>query len=396
MTQMGIPHFEDMTPTQLLAYVSEPWTFSEKFDGSFILAGVDETGRFYTERKGGQRYYDVEDWPNECWANGFKQAHAHLDLAFEQGKMPANESITFEILDCQRPNVIFYSHHMIADDEFVLVPHSENVKILTMGSWIFENEINTCSVKVLRTSDGLTANNQLEVKSLSNFFNFGVKHNVSNGTKDLMASMIREWLEANSQIEGLTRHELIELKLNRRPEQFTSEEWKKEKANIAAERDIARSIFKDQMRSMKKYLYHQMESKSRIMIEGFCVFLAADQSKPIFKIVNRDFFTPANKFVHRVKDALVGGSRPPRPSFLSRTANWPVEKRLARLEVLRKRYLANHHRLSRTFYDSYGERNHTIAYTDDLHQRMLMLFYDIRTRLIDGRASFQGQRKKDS
>src|SRR5690606_38629108 len=58
-----------------------------------------------------------------------------------------------------------------------------------------------------------------------------------------------------------------------------------------------------------------------------------------FKLVD-DNFPAANRFTHWVRYCLQGGTRPPKPSFLTRTAHWPIEKRIERLHKLRDRYVA--------------------------------------------------------
>jgi hypothetical protein len=113
--------------------------------------------------------------------------------------------------------------------------------------------------------------------------------------------------------------------------------------------------------------------------EGFVV--QADDVT--FKIVNREVFPDLNLFTHRVKYWIVGGRRPARSSFLSRTKDWPKAERLARLDMLLERYLKHHTKLTKEIH--LLRKKWSIRYDGSLHLRTLGMFYDTRKRIENGR-----------
>lgn len=377
---MGIPHFEDLTPADLYEIIKDDLVITSKLDGSFIAFGYDADMRFYTERKSGQRYYSVEEWPLEGWCNGFRQAHVVLENYLERLHVAWNKAgryarSTCEIIWGHQPNVVEYGamNRILLHDNsnFSPDPFECNIGVTQLKSdgrkaWTVREDLKW-SIQAIRTKKYKLAKEDI---------------------KGLL-----EWLDRPSIIAPYTRREVLEFKLNRRPTGYTKEAWQTTMPLIKAERELLRDNYFKKMTAIRKeilaYLNSHLYFETITTVTLGEGFVCVGHGGVIFKLINREWFKPANDFVHRARYALIGGRRPARSSFESRTRNWPLDKRLKRLEVLRRRYLVHHHKLKFTY--NGGTRLGDLSYSDEIHDRVLMLFYDLRERLKDGRAGVQGE-----
>lgn len=376
---MGIPHIEDLTPDQLEVITqAKLLRLTSKIDGSFLAFGVDADNQFYTERKGGQRYYHVEDWPMEGWSLGFRQAHValenFLDALRELGKAGRCSRATCEVILGSQPNVVEYTH----DNQIVIHPGAN-----------FDSAAMTCVVSLGHmATDGReewSTRHEIEwnisVLSVRDWKKFPTEE----------AQFILDWLDLPSRIKPYTMRQVLAFKFNRKPEGYTKEAWKTTLPLLKEERERVREAYAYHMGVLRRKCLVSLNQNisyetvpSHTMSEGYVV---SGVDGTLFKIINREWFKPANDFVHWVRYALIGGRRPDRPSFESRTRHWALEKRLDRLEVLRQRYLRRRHELQ--FKHDAGPRVGDLHYSDEIHDRMLKLFYDLRERMKDGRAGLQ-------
>lgn len=379
---MGIAHIEDVSPREMRDALEEHWTISEKLDGSSITCGLDADGIFYSERKGGEKIYHVADWPERPWANAFRQAHVALEMFIDEmkqlGQIESGFEMSCEVINGSTPNTITYTARNV-----IVITHSPvkfnferfEVNAITTvfnsstGSEIFLSEDRDRWV--------ICAN---PTNKLNPRYSFQPGHPISNGARAL-----RYFLGKQSEITNYSNLELMELKLNKRPDDVAPADWKFEKERFTEAREKARTGYYGLIMGIKRgisreYLEGSISELGGMMLEGLVI--QTDSGK-LFKVVDRPAFTEMNKFTHRVKYWLVGGRRPPKPCFLSRTKDWSKERRLKRLEILRVRYIKNRHNLSLA--TKLNNRTVWLSYRNDLHQRTLNLFADIREGIINGR-----------
>jgi hypothetical protein len=398
---MGITHFSDLRPSQALKFLQAAWHTSLKLDGSFVQFGLDEAGRFYTARKQGDPYYDVDEWPDMPWCNSFRSAHALLegmiDAMREVGTALPGDRFEAEIIWGKRPNTILYPDHSNAivitrapkgvfnGDHRAKQANKEWLELYCGGTamvsvWHTEDGVNLHKRAIRQKwSVGVVRRHILQTSGINNLYNIHL-----DSAKRSMCKDMENWFHSGTQFEGANVLALLECRLNSRPEWVPLEMWRSPashllKAQIKYNRDKLRSEYAQSVRqishSLTNFIAQAYGVNNNSDFEGFVV----EGSGITCKFVNRTDFSKANKLSHWVRYVLQGGSRPPRSCFVSRTKDWPIERRLARLETLRLRYLKYRHRL-----DFYG-KNVTVSYMDsELHQRTLLLFAELRVRISNG------------
>ena len=377
---MGIPHFEDLSISEVeRVFSAEKHVITAKLDGSYLAFGIDLEGRFYTERKGGQRYYEEGSWPVEGWANGFRQAHmvleAYMDLAVQQGQAGRLYHETCEVLYGYQPNTVEYAKRNR------LILHNRTSLVKTGDYYDAASYFEIRALK-LHSADGRSTSFEYPRNE------WMVDGNCHLPIRLLEVDKLRpilEWSNGPSAIVPFSRGAILEINLNKRPVEFLPATWRAMVPDIKRERERLRERLREQLLELKSQLIAQSwwhaGNKST---EGFVV----NSDDFIFKMVNREWFAPVNHFNHRVRYALIGGRRPAKSSFSSRTRSWPMEKRLARLDVLRKRYLRYRSHVFREVYDPLSKTTTLLRYEGEVHERNLLLFHDLRQRILDGRTGF--------
>jgi len=386
----SIPHFEDLSAREIYESLDLNWSVSEKLDGSYLEAGLDDDGFFYSHRKGGERNYHVNDWPDECWAATYRIAHDMAGMLIEallkeQAISPGNY-MGFEIIHGNWPNVVRYN---------IQPPHN-GVMVITTISWkpsttfytVIERFSTFYRAPVRRSSDGITSQVVMEDQDWVIKPNPQIVPELVQARLNPSAQRVRKvldiWFPQESKVEGFTVAEILDINLARKHEKCGDRNWNDLRRELKRERDQLRESFLSLTLLFKDAAY-------KVLVDEMPSVLGAGSRKEgvvvltprgLFKIVNRDSFLESNLFIHRIKYMLVGGRRPVRPCFLSRTKDWSLEKRLLRLNTLLYRYMAHRNRLR--LVEDYGYTQE-IGYTGDLHQRMLNLFADTRKRIEDGR-----------
>lgn len=197
--------------------------------------------------------------------------------------------------------------------------------------------------------------------------------------------VLDHWFPKESKVEGFTILEVLDISLSKKHPNCGDRNWNELKKLLKAEREELNEVFQAMTLLFKdtacRVLVH--EQPSAIGAGSFKEGVVVNSSQGLFKIVDRESFSGANRFTHQIKYWIVGGRRPARPSFLSRTKDWPKEKRLARLDVLLQRYHDKHYTMHFTL--EAGGRSELLSYSGDLHRRTLNMFSDTRKRIQDGR-----------
>lgn len=390
----GIPHFEDMSVDDIYASLDLNWEVSEKIDGSYLEAGLDLQGQFYTKRKGGQPAYDLDDWPNECWSQSYRIAHLVAadvieTLVFEKLINPG-QMVGFEVVSCRRPNTILYnlprkSQNILAA---MYITHT-TCDVNDRFKNVFVDFISNVKLDILVSSDGKT------IETITYSGRWLVEHHHTwdrdlvryrmDQSAETTRKILDGWLPMASGVPGFTIEEVLKVNLSKKHPNAGDRNWNDLRKELAIERNKQRETFNNIILLFKDLVYQILvnDLPSTLGTGSLKEGIVVKTPRGLFKVVHRPSFSKANAFTHWVKYALVGGRRPARPCFLSRTKDWPKEKRLARLEVLLRRYLFNQHRLH--FNNHSNGVNTVIYYIGDLDDRMLNLFADTRKRIEDGR-----------
>lgn len=389
---MGIPHLEDLPLDKLIRVLNEPWVATEKLDGSFMAFGLDEQGHFYTRRKTGDRCYDMDSWPDMPWCNSFRCAHQAAQ-AFTDALCESNMGISApfeleaEILWGRQPNTVLYGH---GSDSFIVITGTRNED--RIGAAILDSffKDGTCvtTTPIWVTDDGsnLRKREREDRWHCIGMDPFQLDTHLTRAVVDLLVWLNKphkNWDDAKIQ-------DVIGVNLNRRPEFVPENLWKSAakdilKAQLKAQREFGRQELTWQLARIKDTVLHEARRKHFPKMDAtgrgretegiVCTSL----SGIVFKITPRADFAEANLYSHWVRYALQGGRRPARPSFLSRTKSWPVGRRLARLERLRQRYVDNHSLIGCI------NNSYKVWYAnDELHQRTLLLFAELRVRIQNG------------
>lgn len=388
---VSIPHYENLSAQQFYESLDLNWSVSEKLDGTYVEAGLDEQGHFYTQRKGGKPVYSLDVLPEECWTSTYRVAHTVLAGLFEtfvaQKVIEPGRCMGFEVLDGTRPNTIEYKmdhgfHGMIYATMVDWEPSSELYSI--METFVIQATVTRLVSRTGETIEHRTAKEKWKTK-----INYTVGSSIVKESLTDMAAQTRSilemWLPSESQVSGFTVKEVLDAQLNRKHENTGDRQWSvlrkelmEERAHLRVNLDNLIGLFKTAA-SKELLQYLPKPSYPEDPREGMVV-----QTKDfMFKLVDRKSFSKLNTYTHLVKYWIAGGRRPARPCFLSRTADWPAEKRLARLANLLYRYQTRYDELHHVF--RFNGRNRVVYYAGPLHQRTLNLFADVKKRIEDGR-----------
>lgn len=388
---VSIPHYEDMSAQRIYDSLDLMWWPSEKLDGSYLRAGLDDQGAFYTQRKGGEPCYTVDDWPDECWASTYRIGHTVAGMLIEalvkENLIANGESVGTEIIQGTMPNTVPYFMDGSLDGTLVVTATdfaitSEMQNLLKDFRCHFPQGV--------RESIGgqysqIFDEHQIWQVKLNPQISRELVHARLASQAKQFKHVLDHWFPQESKVEGFTVFEILDLNLSKKHPNCGTRNWNDLKKDLVKERDELRGIFRDLTLMFKSIAYNVLvdEQPSCIGPGSFKEGVVVNSNQGLFKIVDRNLFSEANRFTHTVKYWIVGGRRPARPSFLSRTKDWPKEKRLARLDQLLVRYKENHYTMH--YQLEAGARSMLLSYSGQLHQRTLNMFSDTRKRIQDGR-----------
>lgn len=399
---MGIPHFEDLSIGDILTVLDNEWSVLEKLDGSYFEFGLDSTGSFYSRHKGGPVCHSLDDWPSAGWTNSFKLGHTAaeniVDGLLAEGLIQSGDTFVSELLVGQRHNTILYFQMPLYNfGYFVIIKTPEREDENAIYQNMLERFFSTFSVKFMQgvtvSVDGKTQSDEplmLEFETAVNrpYSPILIARKLATSISDFK-ELYTAWLSGPSNIVGFSIKDCLEVNLGRKSDKCGDRIWSSLKTELKQEREYLRKLSNKYLMMFKDIVY-RATVVDLPSIFGFGPYKEGVVIKVInthiaFKITNRIEFSKANHFAHIVKYWLIGGRRPARPSFLSRTSHWPIEHRLARLDVLLQRYLDNRLALRSQFDLTPVYPHMVVEYTGGLHDRMLNLFADTRQRIINGR-----------
>lgn len=399
-------HLCDLPISTIRQIFSQPrWEINEKLDGSYLRAGIDEDGRFYTLRKGKAIYYNVNDWPDMAWTNHFRSAHIALRELFallrDEGNLPVSSYLDVEILAGEMPNSIQYGL-FYANSIWIHGGNFEIDDVIVGENSLFRYQAAHSQLGAIYVSTDMWKSfmgDRLEKSKTKIGWNIAKNRSTRIDPRVMRQDpipYIPEWLDLECEVEGFasSNGQILDAKLNRKPDWVTQEYWDTNRVEFLAKLKLLRELKRKDLeilcniyaRLIKTNLPEYRSYRKPTSIEGTVVTVDVGSEKVVFKMVDKEHFAPLNNFTHIVRYWLQGGRRPERPCFLSRTASWPTDDRLKRLEILRRRYIRNCHKLVHV------SRFGTLRYSSmDLNERTLVLFAELKERIANGRCGFQGQ-----
>lgn len=398
---VSIPHYEDLSAKEILESLDLKWWASEKLDGSFLEAGLDQWGHFYTSRKGGERMYHASDWPKECWATTYRIAHdvasMLVEALYKEGAIAAGQHFGAEIIEGNRPNTVTYT--LPDKTNGLLVLTTVSYQVSTTFYSVVENFVAHLRPDVIVSFDGKTisrgeVNQTWKVRVNTQYSRELIAARLTPSAQKVR-TVLEMWLPQESKVQGFTIMEVLDISLAKKHPNCGDRNWNDLRKELKREREELREVFTSLVLLFKEIAYKVLvfEMPSVVGAGSQKEGVVVTTPNGMFKIVDRPSFSSRNLFVHRIKYMLVGGRRPARSSFLSRTKHWTTDAKLARIDVLLKRY-QDWHVMLRNSVRYNGHESHD-SYSGSLHQRMLNLFADTRKRIENGRQSISGDHPSD-
>lgn len=326
----GIQHIEALPHREFVDAVRNiaQFTASEKLDGSNLIFGFDNEGKFYTSReaKSGGRTYDANDYQMRAADNGNKSAHMALEKMQPLIKtvMKNGEACEIELLYGRQPNAIVYGSNYIAFLRMIVGDNEEEpkqAKVKQLGETLKGRTVKV-KVPIVTTDDGVEIKKE-EVEQTWKFSS--VSYIDGNHFKQVDVEKelqdFEEWLHEKHPT-GYSNGDLLEIKLPSVPKEMRPEVKKARAEAIKTAEHTFKLPIKEKylnqvMRKIKPALRDvDISPDEDTGVEG-AVFLDPKTQKQ-FKIVDKDVFTTINMFNHAVRNEVRSSTRG-RPQFSGAT-----------------------------------------------------------------------------
>lgn len=385
---MGIKHIEDLTYNEFINVIGFAWKATEKVDGSSVEFGFDDKLQYYLEY-GKQRYYSVDEIPNEAWATTYKLAFLVGQLVLTRVKecysVGTNFYVRAELVFSHRPNTIYYA---IPDTIIILAAGRKNSKekdSLAIFDSItdIKNGI-AISYNGLISRDGKTVEKELMGTTVHVSVNtdYNVISRMLHPRQCVFHGRIYDWIMSKSSVEGFTVGDIIRWPMNRRPPNIPSDQWALEKKEFQEVRDSYRAELDILRMKLKEEIIEIMETVGSTYSARFMEGIVINADTP-FKVVDKENFTRINFYLHRVKYLLLGSAFYKKKGLLQIYKDHPKEVKLRQMDRLLDWYLRHHMKMLK--YEAIGSSGTIFGYMDQVHQRTLNMFADTRKRIEDGR-----------
>lgn len=385
---MGIKHIEDLTYNEFINAIGFAWKATEKVDGSSVEFGFDDKLQYYLEY-GKQRYYSVDEIPDEAWATTYKLAFLVGQLVLTRVKehysVGTNFYVRAELVFSHRPNTIYYA---IPDTIIILSAGRKGSEEKTSLE-IFSNitDINNgiaISYNGLISRDGKTVETELMGTTVHIAVNtdYNIISKMLHPRRCVFHGRIYDWLLSKSSVEGFTVGDIIRWPMNRRPPNIPSDQWSLEKKEFQEVRDSYRAELDILRMKLKEEIIEIMETVGSTYSARFMEGIVVNTDSP-FKVVDKKNFTRINLYLHRMKYLLLGSAFYKKKGLLQIYKDHPKEVKLRQMDRLLNWYLRHHTKMLK--YEVIGSSGTIFGYMDQVHQRTLNMFADTRKRIEDGR-----------
>lgn len=327
----AIPYLEDLSSSDFVAALKnlKNCIITEKTDGTSLLFGFDNDGRFFTSRSGKTSdliVYEAKEYGISGAATVFKAAHEALEQHQEILKeiVKPGEAIDIEILFGRQPNTIVYGLEDFNYIVFLRAVPGTNKKIEPNQSLVEQLasklKKTTSSVKVIAvdTTDGeslvegqtitswkFTAPARIDPKKLDTGI---LEHKLS----DFEKLMKKKNEKASSALgKDVTNGELSNFPLNKAGE--AKDEIKQLRDDINQALDSKKQEIRDYLlekfvRKIRPSLQAKdISSDEDLGIEGLVVLDPKTMNQ--FKIVDKETFTAVNRFNYQVRNTIYGSVR---------------------------------------------------------------------------------------
>lgn len=323
----GIKHIEDLKISQFVETIKslDEYSLSEKLDGSNLVFGIDDHGFFTSrEQKGGDRYYDVTDYPVNYSTTYMRAAHITLSDHIEalvDGGLKKGDSIEVEVLYGALPNAVPYSNEI---NRIVFLRTVSGTVDCEKLSQTMEHKKSTFALKVPYTPDGVDIQHghetttfeicNLDRKRISDVLTAEERIHLNEHL-----SILEEYISRPAGIKDFTNLDIIELPLNMKPPSVDIPEWKALKDTVKQNRVPVTAIAKDLVNEIKQHLLDCIVRKTHSQfgptiedggwIEG--VVLLHDTAGSQVKLVDKEVFTTIKDFVWKTRAELTEAPRSP-------------------------------------------------------------------------------------
>lgn len=331
---MSIKHFEDLPIKELreiLDTLSE-YEPTEKLDGSRLLFGLDEQGQFYTSR-GNNKVYSVTDY--EINFSTTFQRFGHLALQESHQKLLAagmlpGDQVEVEVLHGELPNVVPYSK----DTSYIIflrtTAGTANIDRL-------ESEFSGHSLSLALLSPFTESGKEILYKTVNSTWKFA-RTPVIEYNSGLLEHYLRpkikaldKFLQENSGYSGLSNHDLATLNLS--------------KIKVGVDREVAKTIREEARITIRTqyigkikevlldHIVRRRGSKFGSVTHGWIegVVMRHKKTGKMFKLIDKDIFGIAHKFVWQVRNAIDRSSN--REAILSLLDKYDKEHRDMKIHI---------------------------------------------------------------
>ena len=316
---MSIEHIEDLGITDFLNAVRNiaKMRATEKLDGANLWFGLDENGELFTsragKRAGAENFYSESEYPYFAAYNGFRAAHAALELVLTDidSVLEPGDTVELEILYGRQPNAVTYG---LDGKNFIAILRSVNETPQEKADKLAEilnNKEVTVNTEVVDTTDGVN----LEHKKVEQVFKFvGVQKIESKDLESIdvtdSVDELQKFLDTRSTVSGLSNFELMTQSLTSVPkgERAAAKEAKDEilaKVKTKFKVKIKKELLDKFVSTIKSPLASgDLSGDEDNGIEG--VVLVDPETGKQIKIVDKDNFTTINQFNFAVRNSIAG------------------------------------------------------------------------------------------
>jgi hypothetical protein len=449
----GIDHFEDLPLKEFIKLVNHirkdmvknpsKYELTEKVDGAAMGFGMDDKGKFYTDRavKNGQVFYSDKEYPQDkFWSVGFRAAHKALEKIVQPFLHPGDR-VNSEILFGELPNAVPYSK---TNNQIIVLQATDgNPDIDGMVGLKATSQLDT--IPVTKTGKEVSFEQspvyKWSIDRTPHVPNDKMREVVSSDEfKTNLIELYKYLRSKNTTFPTLTNSQIAFIKFNTTPSFISKEEWKSIKEGLKAEKEKVEEHITNLKLGIKELLLNQLVRRISSKfgptpaeggwIEGVVMQIKGDSplGKDAFvKLVDKGIFTAINQWnfiertkvsnsrgdhlAGRVKIALANAANTPelgKPSikaFVAASGNTPEERAtkisqrivdfnqtkqkfidileasLVELNTMYEQYMKDLPNLKKTFQS--GSFNQTFSYEGEINERTKSVYAETFKRLRD-------------
>lgn len=315
----GITHIEELAVSDFIKALRNlhHYEVSEKVDGSNLQFGIDENG-FYTtrEQKGGRRQYSAEDYPMTFASSYMRATHLVLEDQLDAMRsLGLKEGDRIEVEVIYDGNTVPYNEEQNQIIFLRKVEGDVNFDNLKDGMDGAESIVTFKSPYTIDGKEILTheVTHKFTIERVPQIDMEEFNKSAAHAEIQKKLASLEKYLQAHSGLYKFTNAEVLAIRLNERPKNISVEKWRDAKELISNTREEIRSHLKDnRLSAIKKMLLDELVRKIQSAfgpeineggwIEG--LVFRDKKTGSQFKVVDKEMFTAANKFLWGVRQKL--------------------------------------------------------------------------------------------